>query len=180
MTLLEKISNVAVIIAALCIGGTAVYSRIGTPSVSAGSDFGSRYKGKPIPVGGYRSGVPSVLIFASRTCHFCSASLPFYRRLATMRDSAPGTMRIVSAFPASAQSVEETRKYFGDGGVLLDDALPARFPFIGVTGTPTVVLVDRGGNVSGVWTGKLSVGGEAGLMREVKFLCPDCKDPGAS
>ena len=180
MTVLEKISNVAVIIAALCVGGTAVYSRIGSPSVSAGSDFGSRYKGKPIPLAGYQKGVPSVLIFASRACHFCSESLPFYQRLATMRDSAPGTMRLVSAFPTSAQSAEETRKYFSDGGVVLDDALPARFPFIGVRGTPTVALVDSGGNVSAVWTGKLSPDGEAGLMREVKSLCPACKVAGTS
>ena len=92
-----------------------------------------------------------------------------------MRDSAPGGMRVVSAFPVNAQSEEQTRKYFGNGGVVLDDALPVRFPFIGVTGTPTVALVDSEGNVRGVWVGKVSASGEAALVREMKFLCPSCK-----
>jgi hypothetical protein len=181
MATLERISNIAVIIAACFVAGTAVYNRVNSPSVLAqASSFASKYKGKSIPLEGYQTGVPSVVIFASRDCHFCSESFPFYMRLASMRDSASGAMRVVSVFPSTRQNADETRKYFSDRGVAIDDALAARFTEIGVTGTPSIALVDRGGKVVGFWAGKLSAQLQDEVLDKFNTVCPACRKVGVS
>jgi len=63
MRLLEKASNIAVILAALAVTGTVMYDRVVLPPQARAlltDTFSARYTGKRIPVGGFESGTPAV------------------------------------------------------------------------------------------------------------------------
>lgn len=49
----------------------------------------------------------------------------------------------------------EIASYLSEHGVLVDDIISTSLSDINVPYTPTLLLVDRSGNVSDVWVGKL-------------------------
>jgi hypothetical protein len=105
----------------------------------------------------------TLVLAVSSTCHFCSESAPFYKTLASNK----GDTRIVAVLP---QSVEEGRKYLSKLGVAVDDIKQAPLNEIGVSGTPTLVLVDNSGVVKNFWLGKLSVEKEQIVLDAVRRL----------
>ena len=54
------------------------------------------------------------------------------------------------------QSVEEGKDYLKGLGAGIDNVYNAQLGSIGVTATPTLLLVDENGIVSDMWRGKLS------------------------
>lgn len=103
----------------------------------------------------------TLVLAVSSTCHFCSESAPFYKTLASNK----GDTRIVAVLP---QSVEEGRKYLNKLGVAVDDIRQVRLNEIGVSGTPSLVLVDNSGVVKNLWLGKLSVEKERIVLDAVR------------
>jgi hypothetical protein len=100
--------------------------------------------------------------------------MPFYRRLAALR-SAPGEhMRIVAFVPQARETTEDARTYFTAQGLTADRIQPALFPAIGITGTPTLALVDSRGIVKDVWTGKLPPEEENEVVKRIGSQCPQC------
>lgn len=112
-------------------------------------------------------GRQSTLLLAVRKgCHFCEESMPFYRRLAALRDQHQVDAQLVAVFP---DSEEEAR------GVLKDARLDniglasrVTLPQINVTGTPTLLLVDKRGVVSRAWIGKLTPDGEEEVLKALR------------
>lgn len=105
----------------------------------------------------------TLVLAVSSTCHFCSESAPFYKTLASNK----GDTRIVAVLP---QSVEEGRKYLSKLGVAVDDIKQAPLNEIGVSGTPSLILVDNSGVVKNFWLGKLSVEKEQIVLDAVRRL----------
>jgi len=66
------------------------------------------------------------------------------------------------------QAVDEGRKYLEGEGVHVDDVGQATLGTIGVTGTPTMLLVDGKGTVAKVSEGKLQPDQEAGVLAVLK------------
>jgi peroxiredoxin len=95
-----------------------------------------------------KNGRTLVLAISTR-CHFCTESAPFFRRIAKERASG---VKLLAVLP---QPVEEARQYLEGEGVHVDDVRQASSQSIGVSGTPTLLLVDARGTVSDVWRGKL-------------------------
>lgn len=91
----------------------------------------------------------TLLLALSTTCHFCTRSGPFYQRLAKEH----GDARLVALVP---QSSEEGRAYLKGLGVDVDDVRQTSLGELGVSGTPTLILVDGEGVASEVWVGALS------------------------
>jgi hypothetical protein len=180
MKLLEKASNIAVIIAACTISVVAVRTHL-VPAVPTKdrTSFLARYKDKTVPLDGYGGGSPTIVIFASKTCHFCAESLPFYPQLAKIRDASGGEMKLIVAFPSSpSQSADEMRDYFQSRGLTPDQLIGARFSEIGVSGTPTIALVTSSGSVESAWVGKLEASKEAEVVGRLKALCGRCRIDG--
>lgn len=92
----------------------------------------------------------TLLLALSTTCHFCSESSMFYRRLMAQRDA---NTHIVAVFP---QSVDVSKSYLKRLGVSVDEIRQASLDSIGVDGTPTLILVDNRGAVVDLWIGKLN------------------------
>jgi hypothetical protein len=107
---------------------------------------------------------PKHLILAlSTSCHFCSESVPFYKRL--VRQSAQHKdLDVMAIFP---QSTEEGAAYLKRANVPISDTRQVAFSSIPISGTPTILLVDSKGKVEKRWFGKLLPQGESEVMEAV-------------
>ncbi len=159
----EVAANVAVIVLAVVIGSVFLRDRFGTPrpdpnEVKVGDQLPSldAYKWKAHE---------RTLVLALRNgCHFCEASMPFYRKLAQLEQSNQLGVHLIAVFPddpAVVHQVVETQH-------LTLEVLP-RFELgqVKVQATPTLLLVDEQGRVSKVWMGQLPAAEEAEVVAAI-------------
>jgi thiol-disulfide isomerase/thioredoxin len=122
-----------------------------TPQVAASArsaSVGADLRGQLPGIDWAKNGRTLVLAI-STTCHFCKESEPFYRRL---QQEAGKGVKIVAVLP---QPIAEAEKYLSGAGLHVDQVRQTPLGDIGVRGTPTMLLVNSGGAVTKVWTGKL-------------------------
>jgi hypothetical protein len=159
----EVLANVAVIVTSIVLCSALVKKYFFAPkqtvvaaAPSAPSAIGSKTSalqpGTKISLPGidWSKNSRTVVLALSTTCHFCSESGPFYQKLEQQK---PGTVGLVAVLP---QSVEEDRNYLNKLGVKTAEPIQSSLSSIGVTGTPTLLLVDNGGSIIASWVGKLS------------------------
>jgi len=103
----------------------------------------------------------TLILALSNTCHFCTESAPFYKRVAQMR---PNT-RLIAVLP---QSVRDGQRYLAKLGVSVDEVTQLNLDKIGVLGTPTIVLIDNDGVIRQSWVGKLSPDGERSVLNALQ------------
>ena len=92
----------------------------------------------------------TVVLALSTSCHFCAESAPFYQNLAKEKRA---DVRILALFP---QSLQDSHSYLDKLGINVDDVVQSPLSAIGVSGTPTLLLLDKDGAVIDSWVGKLS------------------------
>ena len=103
----------------------------------------------------------TLILMLKTGCEFCDASMPFYRELATASNARHQDTFLVAVIPEDA-SIEEQ--------ILMTHKVP--ISVIGhialnsmkVTGTPTLVLLDKQGAVQKLWVGQLSQQGEHDVL----------------
>ena len=105
------------------------------------------------------------LVLALRNgCRFCEESIPFYRKLAELEKSNQIDAHLIAVFPddlAAVRQLVETQQ-------LAIEALPGiELSQVKVEGTPTLILVDRQGQVSKVWIGELAAAGQADVVAAI-------------
>jgi len=97
----------------------------------------------------------TLILITASTCHFCSESMPFYRRLSEKAKSA-GT-RIVAV---SAEDINVNREYLLSNSVPVELVASITKSGIVSAGTPTLLLVRSDGKVINSWRGRLDEPGE--------------------
>lgn len=117
-----------------------------TPEISKGIKRGDAIT---LPEIDWQKNGKTLLMALSTTCHFCTKSGPFYQRLAKEH----GDARLVALVP---QSTEEGQSYLRQLHVDVDDVRQASLGQLGVSGTPTLILVNGSGVVDDVWVGALA------------------------
>jgi hypothetical protein len=169
---IELIANVAIIVVACLLTTVLVkdYLLVNRP-VATGNNAGSQPpKEFPIKVGTKFSGADmefagqgqTLILAISNTCHFCSESAPFYKKLAQTSERT----RLVAILP---QPVGEGRKYLDKLGVSVDEVRQlSQLDRIGVRGTPTLMLLDASGVVKNLWVGFLPPEAELDVLRAVR------------
>ena len=118
----------------------------------------------------------TIALLLSRGCHFCTESAPFYRRLASARARTPSEFSIVAVFP-DAEGGTLGADYLKKNGVGVNEVQTARFLNLGVSGTPTLLVLDGSHKVTLAWAGVLGPGGEAKVISAIAELCPNCAVP---
>ncbi|HEX8070987.1 MAG TPA: hypothetical protein VF546_13610 [Pyrinomonadaceae bacterium] len=103
----------------------------------------------------------TLLLALSTTCHFCSDSAPFYRQLIKER----GGVHLVAVLP---QPVAEGQKYLDRLGLSVDEVKQAPLASLGVSGTPTLFLIDNNGTVLNTWFGQLPAEQETAVLEQVR------------
>jgi hypothetical protein len=114
--------------------------------LTAGTDLSKRLPG----IAWERNG-RTLLLALSTHCHFCTESMPFFRRV---RKSLGKDVMLVGMMP---EPVAEAESYLKREGVQLDELRQVTLSLVGVVGTPTMLLVDRRGIVLQAWVGKLDL-----------------------
>jgi len=150
MKLLDRIANIAVIVGITVFLGLVVHNRLWRAS-PGGPPTAESLRGRTIHVSGIDFPRPraSVLLVIAKGCHFCQDSLPFYRVLAA---ETQGRADLLAVLPESRAEGEEYLKAAGVRATQVASASPTE---LGVSGTPTLVLVDRSGKVQEAWFGFL-------------------------
>ena len=106
----------------------------------------------------------TLLIVVRSGCEFCSASMPFYRRLAeTTRDRNDVRVLIVTRDDTLVAG-----RYLGGYQLQLPVVTSIDVSrALNIAATPTLILVNRTGTVKNVWVGQLSSGREKEVIREL-------------
>lgn len=86
--------------------------------------------------------------FLKKDCSFCTASAPFYRQL--LEEASKRNVKSLAILPDSDQ---EAREYITYLKLPIDTIQTGSLEPYKITGTPTVMFVDRQGIVRSVWFG---------------------------
>lgn len=145
---LEIATNLAILCAFLLVGTLAI-QRLREPSHSAPRQptVGERVSLKGVD---WSKSGKNLILALSTQCHFCSESAGFYRRLVP---SALGSgVQVIAVLP---QSVSDSSSYLQKLNVKVPEILQSPLDSVDVTGTPTLLVVDRQGRIQNAWVGKL-------------------------
>ena len=123
------------------------------PSISAGAKLA-------LPAADWSSHEQTVVMVLREGCRFCTASAPFYQKLVQAAAKSPG-VHLMAVLP---QEIPQGKKYLDTLGVPVVDVQHAELASLKIAGTPTLLLVDRGGVVKNVWVGQLTNQGEADVL----------------
>lgn len=124
---------------------------------------------RPVPTGtkmalqdvNWAANKRTLLMVLSDTCRYCTESADFYKKLAQER-AKHDDLRMVAVLP---QNVEAGKTYLNKLGVTVDEVRQSPLDAVGVRATPTLILVDDKGVVTGSWVGKLPAQNEAEVLK---------------
>lgn len=154
MKRLETAANISVIIAAVVLVvflGRQEFQRH-TDSIKPAQAL----VGQRITLAGVQFGQQSkTLVLAISThCHYCRDSEGFYKDLEAR---SQGRVKIVAVLP---ESLDEAAPYVRQSIGPSIQVVSSRLDAMGVTGTPTLLLIDSSGKVQQAWVGKLDDKGQ--------------------
>ena len=92
----------------------------------------------------------TLVLALKKGCHYCEQSIPFYQRLSSL--DHPPSVSLVAAFPDGADEVD---RIIRDHKLAIPAVGDVPLRLLGVTGTPTLLLVNRQGVVTKQWVGAL-------------------------
>ena len=150
----ELLANVAIVTLAILFGAVLVRRYLlHSPATAIRPQQSTIEVGRKIQISGYDWALSeqSLVFVLSTGCHFCTASGPFYQRLAQVSRGQSG-LHLMAVLP---QSPDESKQYLDRLGLNVDDIKQASPNSLGATGTPTLILVDRNGVTIKVWAGEL-------------------------
>lgn len=164
LTRAERLTNICLVVAALVLGGALVKRQLRPASRTA--DDGRTLVGKKLalPGGALTAGGRTLLLVLSMNCPQCTRSAPFYGRL-TREHVREGCNRSVAVLP---QEAGEGRRYLSEHGVVVDEVVQASPLSVGAPGTPTLMLLDGAGVVTGAWVGELSPEEESEVLARLQ------------
>lgn len=105
----------------------------------------------------------ALLLVLQKDCRFCTESGPFYQRIAREATARGGRVKLFAVLPHNA---EDGRRYLNQLGVPIERIAQQQLASLRVSGTPTLILLQRG-TVSNVWVGALTPEHEAEVLAEL-------------
>ncbi len=170
---IEVVANVVVILLAVVVGSVYLKDRLFT----RGPESNEVKAGDRLPrLDGWDWGAHerTLVLVLRKGCHFCEDSAPFYQRLAAKQQQDGSNTALLAVFPDAADAVKEIVQSERLGGQALAGVPLERLK---VSGTPSLLLVDRGGTVLNAWIGMLSPRQELEVMRATACAGNSCREP---
>jgi hypothetical protein len=97
--------------------------------------------------------------------------MAFYRRLVSSRP-AGCDVKLVVLGPSGRDTHSDTDGYLSENRLAVDGVEIVNFSGLGVSSTPTLVLVDPSSRiVRGAWVGRLSEDQDDKVLSEVRSMC---------
>ncbi len=121
--------------------------------------------GKTVPLENvdWKNNKKTLVLYLATTCHFCDESSPFYKLLVEKYGNGKN-VKLVAVLP---QTVDVAKEHLKGLGVNINDIYNAQLRSIGVSATPTLLLVDESGTVSDMWRGKLTTDKETEVLNKL-------------
>jgi hypothetical protein len=107
------------------------------------------------------------VLISSPDCKYCAASVPFYQELGELASASSGRLALRVVMPVPQQ---EARAYLIDRGLAWTVSV-LDFRALGITQTPTLLLVDTSRRVSQAWVGLLTDAQESEVIDAARRLC---------
>lgn len=157
---LEATANVTVIVVALAVGGVVLSRYAATyrvpPSLTAGDRLAT------LPSLDWSQNQRTLVLALNTGCHYCEDSVPFYQKLAQTQKPGSNDLQLVAAFPNTAEMVG---KFAQQEGLNIRSVAGVSFEKLRVNATPTLILVNKEGQVEKVWNGILTAKQEGDLLK---------------
>jgi thioredoxin-related protein len=168
---IEQIANVAVILLALVVGSVFLKDRLLNQPQSKQMKVGDKLPN--LDGWDWTAHEKTLVLVLRKGCHFCEDSAPFYQRLAVIQKRDGSTSSIVAVFPDSADVVQHVVQSEGLevqtlSGVSLEE--------LKISGTPTLLLVDKRGMVLNAWIGVLSPRQELEVIKAMVCANGSCQE----
>lgn len=134
--------------------------RLFAPTDHPGAGVDQALSGRPLDVPGvnWNKHRLNVAVYLGTHCGFCRKSMPFYRRLADARLEAGAALAVISLEPPPT-----VQEFLASFNVSADSVRQITKP-IGLTGTPTLLIIDSGGIVHKAWRGVLAAEQEKEIL----------------
>ena len=164
---IEFAANIAIIVVAILLGVALVRNYLfrspaqtQIPAV-AGIETGTKFSLSGVD---WNASKQTLVMALSTKCHFCTESAPFYQRLAQER-ARNLNLRLIAVFPQKSQ---ESLEYLKGLAINVDDVRQSELASLGVSGTPTLILLNSQGVVEETWRGKLNGDREGDVLRRLQ------------
>jgi hypothetical protein len=158
---IEVGANIAIIVVACLLGAVLIKNYFIAKQPKNPDVFESKNVTISLPDEDWSRSGQTLVLAVSSTCHFCTESASFYRRLAEAHPKA----RLIAVLP---QSSEEGKRYLEGLGVAVDEIKQVSLGSINVSGTPTLILVNNNGVVTDRWVGKLEAAQEDEVLSKAR------------
>jgi len=167
---IELVTNIAIIMVALLLATFLIKNLIVDRSASRRRLAATEQALKP----GMKVSLPGfdwsmkdshIVLVLQKGCHFCSESAPFYQQLVRGVAGRPD-LQLVATLP---QSTNEARQYLNEIKVPIAEVVQANLGSIKVRGTPTLLLVDKTGMITDIWSGKLPPEKESEVLNRLQM-----------
>jgi hypothetical protein len=172
MTRLEKTTHVAIIVACTVLVGNLAwkYYLSFRPDPRALPEIA---KGALVKLPGEvpSNPQPTLVLALSKNCHFCQESVGFYQKLTAFKNSSPQGLRMVAVLP---EKQEEAESYLKEHRIEADEVISMEVTKLGVSGTPTLLLLDGQNKLEELWVGKLNESQESQVIERLKKACGGC------
>jgi hypothetical protein len=170
MRSLERATNIVVIITALLFCTTLAKNYWIGQRLQGRHTLGrevDRLQGQSLPIHGidFSQSEKTVVLAISTQCHFCLHSIPFYQRLTNTDAVRTGKVAIVAVFPQDKAVAESFVK---GSNIHINSVVSSDLPTIGISGTPTILLVRRSGKIEKAWVGELSATEQRDLIAQIE------------
>ena len=121
--------------------------------------------GKAMPLENidWKNNKKTLVLYIATTCHFCNESSPFYKRLVE-KYSDGKNVKLIAVLP---QTVDAAKEHLKSLEVNINEVYSAPLKSIGVTATPTLLLVNESGIVTEMWRGKLTGDRETEVLNKL-------------
>jgi len=164
---IELVANLAIIVVAILLGVVLVRNYLFRSPVptqapaTTGIQAGTKLS---LPSVDWNSSRQTLVMALSTKCHFCTESAPFYQRLA-QECAGNRNVRLIAVFP---QTSRESEEYLKGLALNVDDVKQSELGSLGVSGTPTLILLNNEGVVEDSWRGKLNGDREGEVLRRLQ------------
>jgi hypothetical protein len=158
MKLLDRLTSIAILLLCTAVGADLIYRDFIHPAAAvqaAGARPQPFKAGETFPsLAGlkHEDGKSSLLLVVRSTCRFCKDSVPFYQALVQQVHDAKAPVQVVGVCLESDKACHD---YFAQTGVPVDVTIGAPNGLERIEGTPTIVMLDPRGKVTGTWVGAL-------------------------
>jgi hypothetical protein len=106
----------------------------------------------------------NLILYLDKSCEHCKASAPFYRRLAQEAAGLKG-VRLLAVL---SRATDDGQGYLNEIGLSSLEVVKAGQEQFWIMPTPTLVLVNSEGVISGLWIGELNNERESAVLQRLR------------